>query len=104
MEIENNKAGILKGAKEKYNKGIISQAQFEEISVRVAYADAEEFYPVIYLINKRAVKNRLQIVERGDAASNSSIEYIISDLKRNEFDIVRVKDILAGVVRPIEDY
>lgn len=102
-EIDNNKVGILKGATEKLNQGIITKEQYDEIRMRVAYASDEEFYPVIYLINKKAVKKRLTVVSKSDAASDSSIEYIIKDLKRNEFDLVRVKDIIYGVVNPIED-
>ena len=71
--------------------------------MRVAYASDEEFYPVIYLINKRAVKKRLIVVPQKDAASDSSIEYIISDLKRNEFDLVNVKDLIYGVTYTIEE-
>ncbi len=102
-EIDNNKVGILKGATEKLNQRIITKEQYDEICMRVAYASDEEFYPVIYLINKKAVKKRLIVVSKSDAASDSSIEYIIKDLKRNEFDLVRVQDIIYGVVNPIED-
>lgn len=102
-EINNNKAGILKGAKAKFDQGIINEDQHREIAARVAYASNEDFYPVIFLINKRAVKKRLIIVNPHDKASNSSIEYIITDLKRNEFELIRTKDILAGVAYPVED-
>lgn len=102
-EINNNKVGILKGAHCKLEDGIITQEQFDEISARVAYSQDEEFYPVIYLIDKRAVKNRLREVLPEDKASIHSIEYIIPDLKRNEFEIIHLKNILAGVVTPIEE-
>lgn len=102
-EINNNKVGILKGAAEKLKQGVISTAQHDEISTIVALARNEDFYPVIYLINKKAVKKRLIVVNPTDKASNSSIEYIIPDLKRNEFEIIRMKDILSGVAYPVED-
>lgn len=54
------------------------------------------------MINKRAVKKRLVIVKQRDAASDISVEYIITDLKRNEFELIHVKDILAGVVYPFD--
>lgn len=103
-EINNNKAGILKGAAEKLKQGVISVEQYEEIRIRVAYAPNDEFYPVIYLINKKAVKKRLNVVKASDAASEYSIEYIIPDLKANEFELIRIKDILAGVVYPVGEY
>lgn len=102
-EINNNKAGILKGASVKLKQGIITQKQHDEIAARIAYAGNEDFYPVVYLINKKAVKSRMKIVEPCDAASDSSVEYIIEDLKGNEFEIIRIKDVLAGVVYPVED-
>lgn len=102
-EIKNNQAGILKGASVKLKQGVINQKQYKEIEILVACAKYEEFYPVIYLINKRLVKKRLKIVNQNDAASNNSVEYIIEDLKRNEFDIIRIKDILSGVVQLLED-
>ena len=102
-EINNNKVGILKGAAEKLKQGVITKEQYDEIKMRVAYAQDEEFYPVIYLINKNAVKKRLIVVPQTDAASDSSVEYIITDLKRNEFDLVHVKDIIYGVTYTIEE-
>lgn len=101
-EINNNKVGILKGATAKLKEGTITTQQYEEIKNRVAYAEMTEFYPVIYLIDKKAVNKRLIIVDKSDAASNNSIEYILDDLQGNEFEIIRLKDILYGVVYPIE--
>lgn len=102
-EINNNKAGILKGAAAKLAQGIITQEQHQEICTRVAFAENEAFYPVIYLIKKSAVRKRLMVVDPSDTASNSSVEYIIKDLQRNEFELIHVKDILAGVAYPVED-
>ena len=59
-------------------------------------------YPVVFLIDRRSVKSRLEIVKPKDAASNHSIEYIIRDLKWNEFEMIKIKDILAGVISPVE--
>lgn len=103
VEIAQNKAGILKGATEKLKQGVITEEQHKEISVRVAYAEMEAFYPVIFLIDKRAVKGRLEVVEAKNAASNHSVEYIIKDLKWNEFEMIKMKDVLAGVAGPAED-
>lgn len=103
VEINQNKAGILKGASEKLKQGVITQEQYKEISTRVAFAEMEAFYPIVFLIDKRSVKGRLQVVEPKDAASNHSVEYIIKDLKWNEFEMIKLKDILAGVISPVED-
>ena len=45
----------------------------------------------------------MKIVEPADAASDNSVEYIISDLHWNEFEVIRVKDILLGVVPAVDD-
>lgn len=103
VEIKQNKAGILKGASEKLKQGVITDKQYEEISVRVAYAEMTAFYPVVFLIDRRSVSSRLEIVEPKDAASNHSVEYILKDLKWNEFEMIRLKDVLAGVISPVED-
>lgn len=103
VEINNNKAGILKGASEKLQQGVITQEQYNEISVRVAYAEKEAFYPIVFLIDRRAVRGRLDVVETKDAASAHSVEYIIKDLKWNEFEMIKMKDILAGVINPVDD-
>jgi len=103
VEIKQNKAGILKGAAEKLKQGIITNEQYNEISVRVAYAENTAFYPIVFLIDRRSVAGRLEIVEPKDAASNHSVEYIIKDLRWNEFEMIRMKDVLAGVVSPIGD-
>lgn len=103
VEINNNKAGILKGASEKLKQGVITQEQYNEISVRVAYAEKEAFYPIVFLIDRRAVRGRLDVVETKDAASAHSVEYIIKDLKWNEFEMIKMKDILAGVINPVDD-
>lgn len=97
-EIENNKAGILKGANEKLKSGVITEEQYKEISAKIYYSNPEDFYPVIFLINKRLVKKRMIVVKPSDAASDSSVEYIIPDLQWNEFEVIRIKDILAGII------
>ena len=63
----------------------------------------EDFYPIVFLINKKAVKGRIEIVRKEDAASNDSIEYIIRDLQWNEFEMIKVKNILSGVVYPFDE-
>ena len=103
LEISNNKTGILKGATIKLEEGVIDKTQYDEICAKVACAENEDFYPVIYLINKKAVSKRLKIVDSKDKANNTSIEYIIEDLQQNEFELIKLEDVLSGVVYPIED-
>lgn len=103
FEIDNNKVGILKGARAKLENGVITEDQFKEISFKVNIAEMADFYPVIYLIDKIAVKSRLKIVEPQNAASDSSIEYIVQDLHRDEFELIKMKSILLGIVGPFDE-
>lgn len=103
VDIKNNKAGILKGANEKLKQGVITAEQQKEIQTIVAVSRDEDYYPIVLLIYKKAVKKRLIIVASADKARDTSIEYIIPDLQRNEFEMLRVRDILSGVVSPVEE-
>ena len=89
--IENNKKGILRGAQAKLAQGIIDTREYDEIVRKIDVSDFEEYYPVIFLINKRAVKNRIQIVSPDDAASDHSVEYKIVDLKSQEFERIHLR-------------
>ncbi len=97
-EINRNKVGILKGAHVKFSGGSILEKDYQEICSIVACAEYESFLPVIYIIKWQLVKKRCQLVHPGEAASDCSVEYIISDLRHGEFDLISVKDILGGAV------
>ena len=98
QEINNNKAGILKGADIKLKSGIINDTQFIEIQNMVSLSEMHHFCPVIFIIHSRSAKNRSIKVPRDHAASFVSDEYIIEDLKENEYDLIRLSSILSGVI------
>lgn len=98
IEIKNNKAGILIGAKAKLDAGIISVDQYDEINQLVSCADYEAFSPVLYIINSRNVENKCEEITLCDKASNDSIEYKIEELKGDEFQIINFKDLLNGII------
>ena len=97
-EIKRNKAGILKGALEKRNSGIITEKEFKDINNIIACAGYDAFFPVLYIIESKKVQDRCIEVETSERASDRSIEYKIENLKRSEFQIILFKDILGGVV------
>lgn len=105
-EINNNKAGILKGAKAKLEQGATTKEQFEDIKTLVRYARKEDFYPIIMLINRNAVikKQKLHVVSADKAASKNSIEYIIYDLQHNEFEAIHLRDVLSGAITLSDDW
>ena len=97
-EIENNIAGILKGAKAKLNGGVISKKEYNEIRSIVSAAEYEAFFPILYIVESKKIKDRYVEVVVEERASDDAVEYKIEDLKENEFEIISFKDILSGIV------
>ena len=101
-EIENNITGILKGAKEKLDSGIINEKEYNEIRSIVSVAEYEAFFPMLYIIRSNDVKNKCKEVSIENKASDNEIEYKIEDLRENEFDAIFFKDILDGIVEVVD--
>lgn len=97
-EIENNIAGILKGGKAKLNSGVISKKEYNEIRSIVSAAEYEAFFPILYIVESKKIKDRYVEVVVEERASDDAVEYKIEDLKENEFEIISFKDILSGIV------
>lgn len=101
-EIENNVAGILKGAKTKLDSGVISEKEYDEIRSIVAVAEYEAFFPILYIVKSKNVKDRYVEVAVRERASDDAVEYKIEDLKENEFEIISFKDILNSIVNIVD--
>ena len=101
-EIIDNKAGILKGAKIKLDRGIIDKKIFNEIRALVAASKYVDYYPIIYVVNSRKVKERYLDIPIVEKASDKSEEYLIEDLQENEFQVISLSDILTNVIT-VED-
>ena len=99
-EIEDNKSGILRGARDKYIAGIIDEKAYNIICEMVNCAQYDAFLPVLFVINTDAVKDRCKEVERSERANDNSVEYIIKDLADGEFEIIGFKELLTGLVDP----
>lgn len=97
-EIENNIAGILRGAKTKLDSGVINKKEYHEIRSIVSAAEYESFYPVLYVIKSEKVADKCIEVLRADRASDEAVEYKIEDLMENEFEVIFFKDILDKIV------
>lgn len=98
-EIDNNMAGILKGAKAKLDSGIINEKAYNEIRGIVSAAEYESFFPMLYIIESKKVKNRCKEVSIVDRASDDAVEYRVEDLKEDEFKVIFFKDILDGIIK-----
>lgn len=101
-EINENKAGILKGAKAKFESGVIDSYQLDEIRQLVSIADYEAFFPVLYVIDAKKVATRSIEVDVKDRASDHSIEYKILDLSPSEFQIIDIYTLVNDFV-DVED-
>lgn len=69
--------------------GEISADDKEEIVYRCDNAGFEDWRPLIYIVPRVAVESRLKLVPPDKRASFGP-EFIISDLARNEFDIIEL--------------
>lgn len=69
------------------NNRQITTEEKEEIIYMVDNSDITEWRPLIYLIPRQPVANRLKTVPIENRASNE-VEYIIEDLKSAEFHII----------------
>ena len=92
----------MKGAKAKLNSGVISKREYNEIRSIVSAAEYEAFFPVLYIVESKKVKDRYVEVMVRDRASDDAVEYKIEDLQENEFEIISFKDILSGVVNIVD--
>lgn len=97
-EIDANKAGILRGVKAKQNDNVIDAKQNREIRSIVAYAKYEDFFPVLFVIDTRKVIAKCNEVEVENRATNSSQEYLITDLLPGEYELIDFKKLFDGVI------
>jgi hypothetical protein len=88
MKIDQNKTGLKKGAGKMLENGIIDENDFARIIKIIDKALINEFSPIIYLIPKHLVDNKIKTVDDDDAANPLSSEFQIEELSMNEFEII----------------
>jgi hypothetical protein len=69
------------------SNGEISTDEKAEIIYMVDNASFDDWRPLIYVIPRATVETRLQVVPP-DKRASKGMEYIITDLERQEFDII----------------
>lgn len=87
-KIAANIKGIKSGAAIMLEKGVISDYEFGIITRMVDSSSAKDFRPLVYLIPKLFIDNKLETVDVDEKANPLSVEYRVLDLKRNEFEII----------------
>lgn len=83
------KAGIKGGANTKFSEGKITEGERDEIIEMVDAAKTPDFQPLMYLVPYDKVKGiakRVPVLKRANPMSD---EWIIEELPRESFDIVR---------------
>jgi len=89
-KIEQNRDGILRGAKANRDAGVISEAQRSEIAFIVLDAQIRDFEPLVYVIPYGRVSRLVKEVPVGERAHPLSEEYVIESLPRRLFDIIEL--------------
>ena len=88
-KIQATKASLQSLAIRWRDDGTITDDQMEEIAYMVTNASFDYWRPLVYIIPRDAINARLQVVPPAKRAS-LRVEYIIPDLRRNEFDIIEL--------------
>jgi len=90
-KIKENKNGLIKGATFHLEKETITQQDYARILTIIDKATISDFRPLVYVIPKSKVENRIIDVEVESTANPLSIEYQIHDLKHDEFEVIELK-------------
>jgi hypothetical protein len=87
-KVKENKVGILRGAMFKRQAGVISSEEEKDIVAMVDAAETRDFIPIVYVIPFARVSNIVRKVPVNERAHPLSIEYMIENLPRHNFDPV----------------
>jgi hypothetical protein len=87
-KIDENRAGILRGANAKKKAGVIDEKQEKEIVSIVDNASDRDFKPRMYIIPYSMVADIVREPPPEDKAHPLSAEYIIDRLPRRCFDVI----------------
>jgi TIR domain len=93
--IKQNKAGILRGAQVRIEKGQITPEARHEIEQILDVTVASDYTPLIYVIPTHSIRNLIKKVDVSRRAHPFSPEFIIEDLPRSKFDIITTEDPLV---------
>ncbi|HEX8693216.1 MAG TPA: hypothetical protein VF746_12390 [Longimicrobium sp.] len=88
---ERNRAGIKRGAEEKRERGIITEAVEEEIYEMIEKSGIADSRPVLFIIPFQKVREIAMEVPVRERAHPFSIEYRIEALPRDCFDMIELR-------------
>jgi hypothetical protein len=90
--IQRNRRGIVNGAEAWADRGVINTEERKEIELMALGASNGEFSPLLLVAPYAKVRQIARLVAVADRARPSSREYIIEELPRDLFDVLRLKD------------
>lgn len=89
--IDRNRKGILRGARAKRDRRLITDDTYEEIGEMVEKAPVAEFRPILYVIPFARVRRRVVEVGVHERAHLLSREYRVEALPRGSFDMIEIR-------------
>ncbi len=87
-KIASVRVGIVNGAHTKLSDGKISSEIFDEIMLVIDRCEIRDFRPLLYLLPREGVADKLKPVPVDQRAHPLSMEYIIENLSKPEFDVI----------------
>jgi hypothetical protein len=90
--LQRHRQGIARGAEAWANRGVISTDERKEIELMAFGVSNSEFSPLLLVTPYDKVGQLAKLVPVADRARPSSREYIIEELPRDLFDVLRLKD------------
>ena len=90
-KIQENKAGLIRGASLHLERKTISEQEYARIMSIIDKALINDFHPLVYVIPKLKVQDKVKVVEVEKTANPLSIEFQIHDLQDDEFDVIELR-------------
>lgn len=93
--ISANRIGLAKGAEARFAQGVIDEQSRDRVLKIIEAARISDFTPLMLVMPFEKVRHIAELAPVEDQASATSEEYIIRDLPRDHFDILRLEEIRA---------
>jgi hypothetical protein len=87
-KVNSLKEGIIRGANFRLKQGVITSEVHDEILQVLGASQLEDYWPLLYVIPFDGVSQKIVTVPVPERAHPLSLEYRITDLRRNEFDLL----------------
>lgn|GEM_PF-2648027 len=98
-KVQSLKQTLLRVARDKKIAHELTTEEYRAVRWEIDHAETREFAPVLYLIVKQLVpSSKITRLDPQYTASSRSVEYTISNLVEDEFDIIETELRLSGSI------